>query len=460
MKDSANIAAKAPAVKRDWTKGSIIGNLWSLSWPMLISNSINALGPTIDLMWVGKLGSNSIAGVGVSGLVVAVAYSIIMGLSTGTTAMVARFVGAKDEKIANRAAQQAFVIGVAFSLFMALVGIAFAEPILTVLGVDAAVVAEGANYLRIQLVGIVTLTTLQIAQGIMQASGDSVNPLKISITYRLLQVGLCPALIFGWSFFPELGVKGAALSNVITQGLGGAIALWFLFSGRTRITVTLKGFNFDSNLIWRMVKIGLPASTMLMVITFTELILVRFITPFGTSAVAAQSLAQRIDQFVQNLSGGLGIAAGVLGGQNLGAGHPERASRTAWLAVGLANGISMICSLIIWFQIESILYIFNSDPTLVNIAATFLRIQIVGYLVWGLVVALSLFLNGVGDTLVTMLTNLITMFGVQLTLAYFLPQVTSLGVYGVRWAIVTGVLMRAIIYPTYVKLGRWKRKKV
>ena len=145
---------KIARINRDWTQGSIVRNLWSLSWPMIINNSINTLGPTVDMIWVGRLGADSIAGVGVSGLIVMVVNSILSGLFTGTMAMVARFIGADDEKSANRVAQQAYVIGAGFSILMALVGIFLARPLLNLLGVDPAVVSDGAAYLEIQLVGV------------------------------------------------------------------------------------------------------------------------------------------------------------------------------------------------------------------------------------------------------------------------------------------------------------------
>jgi putative MATE family efflux protein len=285
--------------------------------------------------------------------------------------------------------------------------------------------------------------------------------MNISIGFRLLQVALCPALVFGWWLFPQLGVRGASLSNVVAQGVGGSVALWFLFSGRTRLRISLKNFHMDRLLIWRTVRIGIPASITFMERSFADFVLMLFISPFGTIAVAAQSLAQRIDQFIQNTAGGLGSAAGVLAGQNLGAGKPERAVKTGWLAAGLATGVAIVISIIIWLWIKDILRIFTSDPALIQTTATFLRIQIVSYLVWGLVVALSMVLNGVGDTMIPMLANLVTMWGVQMSLAYFLPRlVPGLDVYGVRWAIVAGIGVRAIIYPLYFRSGRWKRKKV
>lgn len=448
------------AARRDLINGSIAGNLWALSWPMLISTTINMMGPTVDMIWVGRLGAASIAGVGVSALAITVINSIISGIFTGTQALIARMVGAGEEQNANRVAQQAFVIGTAFSILIALIGIFMAESILNLLGVAPNVVAQGAAYMRIQMVGIMTMSALSVAQSIMQASGDTVTPMKISVGCRILQMALCPALVFGFWIFPRLEISGASLSNVIAQGAGGIFALWILFSGRMRLSVTLKNFRFDGGIIWRTIRIGVPASITMMERSFAELILVRFVAPFGTIALAAHSLAQRIDWFVQMPSAGFGTAAGVLAAQNIGAGRPERANSTAWIATAMATGLSVLLSMVIWFRAEYLVGFFSTEPTLIHIASAFLRIQIAAYLVWGIVIAFSMILNGIGDTMIPMWTNLISMWGVQIGLAYVLPHYTSLGVYGVRWAVVIGIVIRSIIYPLYFSTGRWKHKKV
>jgi len=445
---------------RDWTQGSILGNLWLLSWPMMVGSSLNMLGPTIDMIWVGKLGAASIAGVGISGMAVMVVNSLLQGLFTGTRAMVARLFGAGDREGANHVAQQAFVVGAAFSVFMAIIGIFMAEPILLIFGVEADVVSEGAAYMRVQFVGMVTMSLRMLTEAAMQASGDSFTPMRIAIFFRLLHVALCPFLVFGWWIFPHLGVSGAALTNVISQGIGGALGLWFLFAGRTRLRLTMKNFRFNGSLLWRLVKIGFPASITGAERTIANMVLMYFVAPFGTAAVAAHSLIQRIDAFLHMPAQGLGQAAGVLAGQNLGAGKPERAVKTGWLAAGLVTGAMVISSLVVWFWAEGIVGIFNTESELVVIASNFLRIEIVSYMVFGVVVVLMQCLNGVGDTWIPMITTLATMWLVQVPLAYFLPKHTSLGVYGVRWGIVSAIAMRAVIYATYFKSGRWKRKKV
>ena len=451
---------RAGAQRRDWTQGSIVGNLWALAWPSLITSTLNVIGPAVDMIWIGRLGPGAIAGVGVSGIAVTAVNSLVQGLFTGTAAMVARFVGAKDENSANRAAQQSFVIGLAFSFVMAIVGLFLAEEIMVLLGVERSVATAGAAYMRIQFIGMVTMSAVAVSQSIMQASGDPMTPLKMSVSYRLAHIALCPMLVFGLVFFPKLGVNGAALSNVVTQGVGGAFGVWVLLSGRTRIQVSLKRFRLDGNMILRAVKIGIPASLTSMQRSLADLLLVKLVAPFGTLALAAHSLMQRLDMFIQTPAAGLGTASGVLAAQNVGAGQPGRAVRTGWIAAGLATIVSVFFSIVIWFWAEGMFGVFSGDHEVVRLASAFLRINIVSYVVWGVVVALSMCLNGVGDTMIPMVTNLTTMLGLQIGLAYLLSRHTSMGLYGIRWAVVSGIVARGIIYTVYYRHGRWLKKKI
>jgi len=255
-------------------------------------------------------------------------------------------------------------------------------------------------------------------------------------------------------------VSGAAMTNVVSQAIGGCIGLWILFTGRTRLRLSLKDFSFDKNMIWRIIKIGIPASITGMERSLATFVLMMLIVPFGTAAVAAHSLAGRIDGLVHTPASGLGSAAGILAAQNLGANQPERAEKTAWIAAAIFTGIMAICSIIIWFCAEYAALIFNRESELVTITAAFLRIDIVSYMVFGIVVVLMTCLHGVGDTIIPMLTTLTTLWLIQIPMAWLLPKITNLGVYGVRWGIIVAIVMRAIIYTIYFRHGRWKYKKI
>jgi len=418
------------------------------------------LGPTIDMIWVGKLGSAPIAGVGIAGIAVMAVSSIRMGLSTGTRAMIARFIGAGDFRGANHVAQQAFVISGAFSIFLALIGILLSETIMTLMGVEPEVVTEGATYMRIMFVGSLSMSFRFMTDGIMQASGDSVTPMKIAIFFRIFHIVLCPFLIFGWWIFPRLDVSGAALTNVISQSVGLGISFWVLFSGRSRLRPTLKQFRLDGDIIWRVVKIGIPSSVMGTSRSFGHLLLIRLLVPFGTIALAAHTLVQRIEMLMFMPCFGVGMAASVLTGQNLGANQPERAEKGGWQAFGLVETFIVICCLLIMFFAENIVRVFNTEPGVVEITSVFLRIATVSFLVIGFEAALGFSISGAGDTLPPMLITLISFWAVQIPLAWFLPQVGNLGVLGVRWAIAIGLVAAAIAYFVYFKMGRWKYKLV
>lgn len=445
---------------KDWTKGNILSNLWGLSWPMMVTQVITTLGPTIDMIWLGKLGAAAMAGVGVSGMVVMLVGAVRGGLQTGTRAILARAIGAGDKDAANHVAQQYFVINIIFSVLVAAIGLFLSRQMLQAMGLEPDALAEGTAYLRIQLIGMVTTSFQMMSQSLMQASGDSKTPMNISVITRILHIALCPVLIFGWWVFPRLEVSGAALTGVISQGIAGVWGIWLLYSGRTRLQLTMSNFRFDWKMIWRITRIGIPASLMGAERSSANLLVMWFIVPFGTAAVAAHSLLERIDNFIRMPAMGMGNAAGVLAAQNLGANQPERAEKTAWIAVGLFTGVMFVASILVWFWPEYVIGVFNVEPEMLGIAVTFLRIQIIHFLVSGVTLVLMSCLNGVGDTWAPTLNTMITLWGIQMPLAYFLSKYSDLGVYGVRWAMVIAVVVRATVYLVYFKTGRWKRTKV
>jgi putative MATE family efflux protein len=369
-------------------------------------------------------------------------------------------VGGGETAKANHAAQQGLVIGAALSLVVAIIGYFLAEPILELWKLQPDVVAAGGAYMRISLVGIFTMSFGMMAQNTMQASGDTRTPMVISVGARLFHIALCPFLIFGLWIFPEMGVRGAALASVISTGTGGAISLWVLFKGQTRLRLTLKNFSLDWDIIWRMVKIGIPSSLNGLDLNLGNVVFMWFISPFGTLAVAGHHLVARLDMIVVMPAMGLGTAAGILAAQNLGAGQPQRAEKTVWTAVGWFTSFIFILLIAVFLWADSIVRIFNNEPEMVAIAANFIRIQAAGYLFTGLGAIISNVLNSVGDTLKAMFISMVNLWGIRISLAFILPRTTNLGVYGVRWAIVAAAISSAIMYVIYLRTGRWQRKKV
>jgi Na+-driven multidrug efflux pump len=284
--------------------------------------------------------------------------------------------------------------------------------------------------------------------------------MKIAILVRFLQAGLCPAFVFGWWLFPRLGISGVSLSNTITFGLGMSLGFFYLFSGKSRLKLTLKGFRIDPGMVWRIVKIGIPASIMGIQSNFGWTLLMKILAPFGTVAVAGQALVGRLEMAVHLPPAAIGSGAGVLVGQNLGAGQPARAVKSGWLAAAFAEGFIVLASLVPLLWGEDIIRAFNPDPGLVEIGGAFFKISVIGYMVMGLTFALQPSISSAGDTLPPMFVSIVMMWASLIPLALLLSGMTDLGVYGVRWAISISWVVEAIAYTIYFSLGRWKRKKV
>lgn len=460
MAEENNNPQAKSTFQRDWTKGSIVSNLLLLSWPMVVMESVYVVSQLIDMIWVGKLGSAAIAGIGIANIVLMLIMSMDMGLIVGVRAMVARYVGAGDIKGANHIAGQALIISAVWGILMMVIGFFLAELVLRLLGVDATVYREARAYMRVMFAGWVALDVWVMGLYIIQSSGDTLNPMIMEGLMRLVQIALCPFLTLGWWLFPRMGVSGTALSNLLSSVIGMVLVLLFLFSGRTRIRLTLRDFAISPGTIWRILKIGIPALTMNVQGALGNLVLTWLIAPFGTVAIAAHSIASRIQTFIYLPGMGLSMGAGVLVGQNLGAKQPRQAERSAWLAAGILEAFMVVCAGAIVLWSRQIMGVFTPEADLVALGSAFLRIAAASYLVLALSTVLQNCIAGAGDTVPNMVISIAIIWVVQMPLAYFLSKIPSLGVYGIRWAMVAAVYAGVTAYVVYFRLGRWKTRKV
>ncbi len=451
---------EAAFFKRDWTKGPILTNLLLISWPMVVMELLYMVSQIVDMVWVGRLGSVAIAGVGVANIILMIVMAMDFGLVMGMRAMIARFTGAGDTRGASNVAGQAILLGVVWGLLITVLGIFLAEPALRWFGVEAAVVAEGAAYMRVMFAGWIVMELLVMCLFSIQASGDTMTPMVLEACIRAIHVAVCPVLVFGWWIFPALGVRGAALSNIIVHSLGVIVLFIILFRGYSRLRLVMGDFRPVFGVVWRILKIGIPALIMNLQKALGDVVLTWLIVPFGTVAVAAHSLNCRLEMLFMAIAMGLGGGAGVLIGQNLGAAQLERAKRSGWFAVGVSEVFMVAFGVAILLWAEQIMGIFTTEPELVEMGSVFLRIAVAGYLLMGMVFVLQSGIAGAGDTLTAMIVSIGMTWVVMVPLAFFLPGVADLGVYGVRWAIVGGAFVGAMALILYFLKGRWKAKKV
>jgi putative MATE family efflux protein len=460
LKQIANESKSPSPAQRDWTQGNIFKNLLLLSWPMTVTQVMMSLGPTIDMIWVGRLGEAAVAAVGVAGVVVMLAMGVMMGFTTGMLALISRAIGSKDAAVANKVAQQGIVVTVIYAIFVALVGEFLGEPILRIITHDPDIIRLGAAYLRIEFVGGATMLFRMVMDVIMQASGDTVNPMWNAAVYRTFHIILCPFLVFGLWIFPEMGVIGASLTGVIAQALGVIIGLKILLSSSSRLRLTFKGFRFDLNLIWRIIRIGFPASISGIQRSLSQFVLQALISPFGGAALAAHTIAQRIEMFIMMPAMSFGSGAGVMVGQNLGAKKPDRAEKSAWLGVWFVQSIIVVAIAVMLIWTAPIARIFSNDPTLEATTVEFIKIATAGWVFMGFMFVLMNSLQSAGDTIYPMIVTIVTTWILMILPCYLISKYTNAGIIGIRWILSANVFTGAVANVIYFRTGKWKTKRV
>jgi putative MATE family efflux protein len=366
-----------------------------------------------------------------------------------------------DIALANHVVLQAATVTTVFFLLVGVSGFIFTESLLRLLGVSESVIGQAAPYMRIQFLGQGFVGFQMLSGQALAASGDTITPMKSTMVSRITHMIFSPLLIFGPFVFPEFGLAGAAVASIFGNALGMVVNGRALFSGNSRLHLRLSDYRFDPKTTWQMLKIAGPAAITGMERSMAQLILVGLVTPFGDNALAAYSITRRVEMFANLGSQGLGQAAGIIVGQNLGAGKPERAKQTVIWATGYVFVIKTTFSLFVFAFPSLLLYIFSRDAEFLNLAENWLRIQVFGYLAMGVSqVAMQSFMTA-GDTLFPMLVTLITIWGVQQPLAYFLSQEgVGLGQYGIAWAITAAMFARLVFFVPYFFWGRWLTKKV
>lgn len=446
---------------RDFTTGSIPIALIVLAIPMILEMSMEALFAIVDTFFVAKLGAESVAVVGLTESVLALVYAVAIGLSFGATATVARRVGEKDLDGAARAATHVVYLGVAVSVIMGILGVAFAPAVLRLLGADAAVVELGTPFFRIMFGTNVVIVFLFLLNGVFRGAGDAAIALRVLIIANGLNIVLDPLLIFGVWIFPEMGVTGAGVATVIGRAVGVAFAAWALFFRKNgRLVVNAEHWKFDPTLLWHLVTLSGTAVLQFLIATLSWSGLVMIVAAFGSVAIAGYQIGLRVIIFVILPAVGLANAAATLVGQNLGAGKPERAERSVWTAGFLNAGLLGLAGLFFVFFPDLVIRIFTEDPGIAAYGRECLRIVGYGYAFYGLGMVMESSFNGAGDTWTPTYLNFIIFWMFEIPLAYVLAHNFGWGPAGVFWAITLAFSMLAVVAALLFRRGKWKLQTV
>ena len=441
--------------QQDYTQGSIRKAVFLLAVPMILELSLESVFAVVDMFFVGKLGQNAIATVGLTESVATIVYSLAIGLSTAATAIVARRIGEKNPEAAAHAGAQSILIVFVATVIASIAGVIFAPDILSFMGASLEVVAEGAGFTRIILGCSGAIMFLFLINGIFRGAGDAAMAMRSLWIASIINIILCPIFIHFW------GLKGAAIATVIGRTSGVLYQCYHLFKGSGMLTFEARHFKIDMPLIKSIIHIAWPATFQFIIASGSWIILAKLVAETGgTTASAGYQIAIRNVVFFILPAWGLSNAAATLVGQNLGAKEVYRAEQSVLIATKY-NAIFMgfVMVLFVFFS-NPIIRIFTQDEAVVYYGALSLQIMGAGYIFYGIGMVMAQSLNGAGDTRTPTIINFVCFWLFQIPLAYFLAKGLDWKATGAFIAIPIAESLIALLAWYFFKKGKWKEVQV
>jgi putative MATE family efflux protein len=455
--EQRNSAAKT---KRDLTTGSITKSIFYLAGPAVATFFLETAFSIADIFWVGKLGAVSMAAVISSAFLIWIIWSLVGAISVGVTALVARFIGAKQPDQAAFSARQSYLFAIFLALAITIAGTFFTKWPFVLMGTEPDVTHLGIRYLRIIFIGAVFFFLLDVFSAIFRASGDTKTPMLVIGGSLALNIVLDPILIFGLGPFPRMETAGAALASIFSQAVGSLLFIWLIARGKLGFKFSLlPRLKLDLSMVWRILRVGIPASSAWILFSVVYLFLNKIVALFGTEAIAALGIGNRMESISFHTCMGCSIAASTLVGQNLGAGKPERSSQAAWQAAGIAVLVTAFVGIMFFTFPRQIASFFISDPKVIGIALWYLKIVALSQMFMALEIVFEGAFAGAGNTVPPMMVSIVGSLA-RVPLAYLLAVYWGMGIVGVWWVITFTSIVKGLVLAYWFSRGKWKSQKI
>ncbi len=434
--------------------------LLHLVWPVLIEQLLVMLVGFSDTLLAGHyLSESHLAAMTVISYALWLMTNLFSVVAIGALAMVARFKGARDPAAANRVVGQSFVLGTLFAILFTTIAVLGSNYVAAALGLEGDAAPLATRYLNI-LVPMLPLMMLEaIGIACLRGAGDMVTGLVAMILVNVTNIAISWGLVSGAGPLPTLGWDGLAIGTACGHALGGLIPFIVLLRGRVGLRIQPRLLKPDTELMRRILRIGVPGGIDVLSLVFLQLVFLSFISRLSTDELAAHGVAIRIESIAYLPGYAFQIAAATLSGQFLGAKEYRRATRSIVVACVLNGGLLTVAGLVLFFGAEPLVALFlNSQQTgVLAIAPALLQIVSVAMPPLAIMQVLTGALRGAGDTRWPLAVTFLGFLGVRLPLAYLFVIAWQWGVNGAWYAMVIDLLLRCLLVGVRFVHGGWKR---
>lgn len=429
--------------------------LLRLALPILASQILRLAFQWVDALWVRGLGVDATAAITTSVFVMWAVLSLYDVFGFGIAAYVSQLIGAGERRRAGLAAWKGIRASAVMGLAGVFVGVFLARDVYALVTTDAGVIAEGAAYLRVVLLGTPLVMMSLSCESVLRACGDTRTPFFVDLFAVTLNAALAPLLIYGLGPFPRLGVTGAALATVVAQVV--MFACYATLAVRRHPSFPLARTADGPPLrVLGMAKVGLPAATIGLLFAVVYIAFTRAASVWGPAAVAVVGIVNRVEAIQFVVSAALGFAAATMVGQALGAGQPARAEEVIRTGQRWAAAFSLLLTALYLAWPRLFLEMFSQDARVLALGTPYMRIIALTLLATGLEIVTAEAVMGSGHTLVVSWIYTVVSLA-RIPLALLVPRWTGGGLQSIAWLITISCIVRTVAILGWCARGRWKR---
>lgn len=438
------------------TSGNIYKKIALFAIPLLLGNFFQLMYNTIDSIVVGNyVGKEALAAVGASTPIINLLIAFFQGLATGAGVVVSRYYGARKQEEESKAIHSFLLFSILFGIALSIVGYFVSPIILRMMNTPSDYYNDADGYLAIYFLGATFLIVYNAGTGILQAVGDSKNPLYFLIATSILNIFLDLLFVKGFG----MGVDGAAWATIISECISMLLVINLLMRTKNEYKVTLKNLKIDFSILKQIVEIGVPAGLQGMIVSVSNVIVMAYINQFGSSGVAGFSCSNKIDNFMGLPVNSLMLAITTFVGQNLGARQYERVKQGVRAALVMSISIVVTLGVFVFLFSDSLMRIFTSDMDVIEDGTIILRIMCPCYIFLCFHQVYSGALRASGRSSVPMITSIIAFVLMrQILLAVAIPLYHHISIIGIGYSFTWA--MAALMTGIYYFTSNWLQKSM
>ncbi len=428
--------------------------IWELAWPAITSNLLMSAVGMVDIKIVGTLGASALAATTTGHRIFFIFQAVLMAITTGTTALVARAWGANNRQQAAEVTLTSVWLCVGVSVAMTAPGVLFADQLAGIFRLEPETVALAGQFIRcLSFFNIAFAINIALGTA-LRAAGDTITPLWIGAVTNVVNVILVYALVFGEFGMPQMGIAGAALGSGLAFSTGAIILLTLWLRGRLVIGAGRRA-HFSRGLVGRLLRIGYPAALEQTAWQGGFIAFMWILAAYGTAPFAAYGIGANILSFSFVVGFGFSIAGSTLVGQRLGAGDADGAERSGWQAMQMSIGVMVLFGSVIIGFAEPIASFLIDDPEVIRLTVVFIYVLGSVQALMAIEFSIGGALRGAGDTRFPFITVLAGLLGARLGLSFLFWR---LG-WSAEWifaALIADYIVKATMLSWRFRSGRWK----